>query len=394
MVFVNFNYRVGLYGFLAGERVRADGDLNAGLLDQRMMMQWVQDHISEFGGDPNHVVIQGVSAGAGSVAHHLTAYGGADQTLFHAAIVESLFLPTQPSVPELEWQLDRLLTQTGCDDMSCLRGKDLGALQAFNVPSAFPGRTAAPLPLFYWGPCIDGNFSQDYIYNLFDQGNFVDVPILIGTDNDEGSYFGANASTADEVAVFLQNNYPHLNSSAAAAVMQSYPLETLLPYHAAWFPSAARAYGEATFICPTVHLLDSVQTKLNSSSSSPRLWAYHYDVLSPENAVLGVGVPHTWETWAVFGPDAINGAGGAPPSYYGVAAGVVPVVMSYWVSFVLDMDPNVLAYAGSPAWEAWGQGNGSQRLRFEAGVVEMETTPEDLRSRCDMWTALADVTEQ
>lgn len=129
-------------------------------------------------------MIQGVSAGAGSVAHHLTAYGGADQTLFHAAIVESLFLPTQPSVPELEWQLDRLLTQTGCDDMSCLRGKDLGALQAFNVPSAFPGRTAAPLPLFYWGPCIDRNFSQDYIYNLFDQGNFVDVPILIGTDND------------------------------------------------------------------------------------------------------------------------------------------------------------------------------------------------------------------
>lgn len=34
---VNFNYRVGLWGFLAGEQVRANGDLNAGLLDQRMM---------------------------------------------------------------------------------------------------------------------------------------------------------------------------------------------------------------------------------------------------------------------------------------------------------------------------------------------------------------------
>ena len=37
IVLVNFNYRVGLWGFLAGEQVRTNGDLNAGLLDQRMM---------------------------------------------------------------------------------------------------------------------------------------------------------------------------------------------------------------------------------------------------------------------------------------------------------------------------------------------------------------------
>ncbi|ETS87996.1 hypothetical protein PFICI_01824 [Pestalotiopsis fici W106-1] len=399
MVFVNFNYRVGLYGFLAGERVRADGDLNVGLLDQRMMMQWIQQHISEFGGDPDHVVIQGVSAGAGSVAHHLTAYGGESQTMFHAAIAESLFLPTQPRVSELEWQMDKLLSQTGCDNnespMSCLRGKDLHTLQAFNVPSPFPGRSYMPLPLFYWGPCIDGNFSRDYLYTMFDQGNFINVPILMGTDNDEGSYFGVNASTSDEVTIFLQNNYPHLSSSTAANITQSYPLEDSLPYHAAWFPSASRAYGEATFICPTVHVLDAFQSKLNSTSSSsvsPRPWAYRYDVLAPENAALGVGVPHTWETWAVFGPDSINGIGGGPPSYYGVAASIVPVVTNYWISFVLYYDPNVRAYASAPEWEAW-DGDG-QRLKFETGSVEMETTPSDLRSRCDMWKALAAITEQ
>jgi len=42
---VNFNYRVGLWGFLASERVKADGALNAGLLDQRMLMKWVKTHI-------------------------------------------------------------------------------------------------------------------------------------------------------------------------------------------------------------------------------------------------------------------------------------------------------------------------------------------------------------
>lgn len=47
IVFVNFNYRVGLFGFLASENVRNDGDLNVGLHDQRFLLQWVQNHIAE-----------------------------------------------------------------------------------------------------------------------------------------------------------------------------------------------------------------------------------------------------------------------------------------------------------------------------------------------------------
>jgi hypothetical protein len=47
IVFVNFNYRVASWGFLASEKVRGDGDLNAGLLDQRFALKWVQDHIEQ-----------------------------------------------------------------------------------------------------------------------------------------------------------------------------------------------------------------------------------------------------------------------------------------------------------------------------------------------------------
>lgn len=47
MVFVDFNYRVGALGFLASETMRDDGDLNAGLLDQRRMLEWVQEHIAK-----------------------------------------------------------------------------------------------------------------------------------------------------------------------------------------------------------------------------------------------------------------------------------------------------------------------------------------------------------
>lgn len=47
IVFVNFNYRVGALGFLASEELRQDGDLNAGLQDQRKMLYWVQEHIAK-----------------------------------------------------------------------------------------------------------------------------------------------------------------------------------------------------------------------------------------------------------------------------------------------------------------------------------------------------------
>lgn len=47
IIVVNFNYRVGPYGFLASEEVRKGGDLNIGLKDQRKVFEWVQRHISK-----------------------------------------------------------------------------------------------------------------------------------------------------------------------------------------------------------------------------------------------------------------------------------------------------------------------------------------------------------
>lgn len=47
IVFVNFNYRVGSFGFLTSEKVRENGDLNVGLLDQRFLLHWVRDHIAQ-----------------------------------------------------------------------------------------------------------------------------------------------------------------------------------------------------------------------------------------------------------------------------------------------------------------------------------------------------------
>lgn len=67
MIGISFNYRLGAFGFLSSTWVKNEGSLNLGLQDQATLLQWVQDNIEEFGGDPGKVTIMGSSAGAHSV---------------------------------------------------------------------------------------------------------------------------------------------------------------------------------------------------------------------------------------------------------------------------------------------------------------------------------------
>lgn len=391
-------------------RAAGAGDLNVGLLDQRQAMRWVRRHIAQFGGDPEHVVIHGASAGAGSVALHLVAYGGGnsvqDEKLFVGAVGESMFFPAQPFVADLEWQFNRVLRGVGCDNssspMTCLRSKDTTTLQTVNVPSAFPGRPETPEPLFYWTPCIDGDLLRDLPYASLERGEFIDVPVLMGATTDEGTVFATDDATSDDTVLFLQNNYPNMTDAQAADVIARYPLMDALPMHAAWFPSAAKAYGEATFICPANYILDVYAAKhvdsntMNTSSSSSRskTWGYRTNLYDANNAAMGVGVPHIFESWAIFGPDSQAGIGGAPASFYSHTTDVVDYIMDYWISFVRTLDPSAMRTPGAPAWEAWDSVAGGARLVFQADNFTMEPVPLDQRQRCDFWRGLAPSTQQ
>lgn len=55
------NYRLGPFGFLNGKEMSELGLLNLGMLDQRLALHWIQDHIGAFGGDQNKVTLFGES---------------------------------------------------------------------------------------------------------------------------------------------------------------------------------------------------------------------------------------------------------------------------------------------------------------------------------------------
>ncbi|PYH79038.1 carboxylesterase estA [Aspergillus uvarum CBS 121591] len=388
LVFVTLNYRVGALGFLAGEEVRKNGDLNVGLLDQRKAMHWIQQHIASFGGNPDHIVIHGVSAGAGSVAFHLTAFGGKDEKLFVGAVAESSFWPTQRTVAEMEFQYERFVNDTGCskatNSLQCLRELDIATIQGANTASPFPGGSSSPLPDWYWLPVTDGNLVPELLYDAFKKGNFIKVPVLVGDDTDEGSNFAYNASTRSDVSQFFKNNYPHLTAAQLDKILEAYPQTSPLPKHGAWFRTSSDAYGDACFTCPGNHLTASVAKHLPHST-----WNYRVNILDQSNLAGGIGVPHTFELPAIFGAGS-TGALRSTSSYLSYNAGIIPVTMHYFISFAMKLDPNPLRYNGAPEWNTWGKGS---RLRLQTNSTAMEVVPALSVQRCQLWEDLSGTTE-
>lgn len=65
-VWVNIGYRLSVFGFLASDEPKIDG--NFGFKDQWLALLWIRDNIKAFGGDPDNVQITGLSAGRAYVS--------------------------------------------------------------------------------------------------------------------------------------------------------------------------------------------------------------------------------------------------------------------------------------------------------------------------------------
>ncbi|GIK02003.1 hypothetical protein Aspvir_006046 [Aspergillus viridinutans] len=385
IVFVNFNYRVGALGFLAGKEVQEHGDLNVGLLDQRKALQWVKKHIRQFGGNSDHVVIHGASAGGGSVSFHLTAYGGRNDGLFVGAIPESPWLAPQVTISESEVLYGRLLRAVGCSTLACLRSVDVSAIQKVNLSAPDQGSISYPAGLGKFWPAIDGDLVRDRLYALFEQGRFIRVPVMVASDTDEGSSFAYNATSPAEVSLFLQSFYPHLSTDQLQAVNDAYPMMDPVTQHAAYFPSASAAFGDATIVCPGIHITDSMARFLTDGSD--RVWNYRYNVQDPPKIAAGLGVTHTFDLQAIFG---LNYGGGVSSSMRDINAPIIPVVMHYYINFIRTLNPNLLRADGAPFWRPWGAG---ERLKVQTNSTVMESISDVQRNRCDLWKRLAPVLE-
>ncbi|KAI4148808.1 MAG: hypothetical protein LQ340_004926 [Diploschistes diacapsis] len=376
IVIVTFNYRVGPYGFLASQQVADNGNLNAGLLDQRKVFEW-------FGGDPDHVTIGGDSAGGASVDLHLSAYGGRDDGLFHAAAAESQSFGPQLTVSQSQYQYDALVQRTGCntttDSLLCLRNLPIEVLQGTNINIAYPGGVGAPL--YMYSNVVDGDFTPDFTYNLFAQGRFIKVPVIFGDATNEGTIFtNKNTSSYADMNTFLLAQFPDLTRAQLARIDMIYPEGQVYPNANSFWPTVSSAYGEMRYNCPGIFISSSYyqySTELN--------WNYHYDVHDPTLDMEGYGVTHTVEVNAIWGPQYVTGM--PPASYNTTNAAIVPVMQGYWTSFIRSFNPNTYRAPGSPRWVHWNNQD-QNRILLQTNASRMETVPWDQRERCSYLSAI------
>jgi carboxylesterase type B len=381
IIVVNFNYRVGPYGFLASSEVAKNGTVNNGLRDQLQALKWMQKNIRKFGGDPKHVVLGGASAGAASITLLLTAHNGRNDNLFHASAAESQSFAAVRSIPESQFMYDNLVIRTGCvnadDTLACLRGLNATYLQSQNINTPFPG--AQNPPLYMYGPTLDNDVVTDLTYSAYRKGNFIKLPAIYGDDTNEGTVFVPRNTTS--VGQGIKDQFPLLTPAQLRQINILYPNNESWAHwnnSGAWWRQTSNAYGEMRYNCPGINVSDIYAATFNRKD----VYNYHWDVEDPAAAAQGLGVTHTVEVNAIWGP--LNTRNNSPISYYSgnVNGNIVPVAQAYWTSFIRCFNPNTYRLKGTPAWEAWTQGQ-KQRLHFVTNATAMENVPQDQKQRCE-----------
>ncbi|QZH75227.1 MAG: carboxylesterase family protein [Erythrobacter sp.] len=181
VVVVTFNYRTGVLGFMAHPELTAasphGASGNQAMGDAIAALQWVQDNIAAFGGDPSRVTIFGESAGAamnGGLAGAPPAEG-----LVHRVISQSgnwMGLNIGRMVEREAAEARTLATaqeKFGTTSLAALR-----ALPANEVHANLPGQ----------GMIVDGHIIPEDLSITFAQGRQLRVDVLTGSNEDEGSF--------------------------------------------------------------------------------------------------------------------------------------------------------------------------------------------------------------
>ncbi|MCS8129882.1 carboxylesterase family protein [Pseudomonas aeruginosa] len=238
VVVVTANYRLGRLGFLAHEWLSAESEYGAsgnyGFMDQVAVLQWVQDNIVQFGGNPGNVTIIGVSAGAASSSMHMTSPLSCG--LFHKVIAGSggFMAPAAGKSGIFDRLLDlRTAEQRGKAVTDLLKVNSLAELRRLPLEqllSATPVCDPGPWFMAAIGAPV-GEGASDTNYPVVDgyclpvapgdalrAGNHNDVPLLTGSALHDRSGLPA-LNSVDALSAYLEEDMGAL----AAAAKQAYP---------------------------------------------------------------------------------------------------------------------------------------------------------------------------
>ena len=322
VVVVAINYRVGLFGFLAHpalSRESAHGvSGNYGLLDQLAGFAWVRENIEAFGGDPHRVTAFGYSAGSASLSLLLTAPQG--RGAFDQAILQS------PGAGR------PLATLAQAEAAGRALGDDIAALRALSA-SDLLARTSLLAPKVraltaprVLRPIADGWLIPGDERAALHAGRFATMPLVVGSNADEGSLLTA-AWPVDTLAAWREQvdlNFGARADEAAAL----YPARTDAEARA----RVAEMFADTQFNYGTRLLAQAMAAR------EPRTWRYLFLRAGATAPQHGDEVPYVFGTLT----DA------ASPDDRRLSASM----QAAWAAFARTGDPNGPHLPAWPRYEA------------------------------------------
>jgi para-nitrobenzyl esterase len=371
VIVVTINYRLNAFGFLAlpsldAEHGNSSGDY--GLMDQQAALRWVRANARAFGGDPKNVTIFGESAGGASVCADMASPTAAG--LFQHAIAESGCLFPAQTKQAADQQGNALAKSLHCTRpataAACLRGKSVSAI----LKAAAAGS---------WGPVVSAPVLPQSPITAFLRGKYLHVPLLQGTNHDEGRFFTGIEFDLTGHPI-TKKQYPGLvkaqfGAKAGARVLAAYPLSA--------YQSPDLAYSavltDSTFSCPALGA--------DVLAAGSKVYAYEFSDPNPPNDfgikfTFPLGAAHSTELQYVFQRVPLLDT---VPSFRPAQLVLSNQFIAYWTQFAATGNPN---HRGEPNWPRFT--NTDQRIQE---LIPSATAPEagskfSRFHHCALWLSL------
>jgi para-nitrobenzyl esterase len=346
VVCVTINYRLGADGFL----YLGDGIANRGLLDQIAALEWVQENIRAFGGDPTRVTIFGESAGAFSVATLLAMPRA--RGLFQRAIAQSGAAQHTSSVATAQMVGRNLAEKLGlAPTMASIAAVPLERLVEAQAELAMD-LAVRPDPVRWgevaangmaWEPVVDGEVVPGRPIERIVAGASADIDLMVGTTAEEWRFFLVPTGAIDRVT--------EERLSTTARVM-GLDIEKAQPIYRATRPQATPGDLLSTLITDWFFRIPAIRLAEAHARNGGSPYLYEFAWRSPLFDGR-FGAAHAVEIGFVF--DNLRREGGIGLTGDEPPQALADVMHRAWVAFATN---------GSPGWPPYDSGTRSV-MRFD-----------------------------
>ncbi|MCJ8500208.1 carboxylesterase/lipase family protein [Desulfatitalea alkaliphila] len=256
VVLVSVNHRLGALGYLAHPWLAAEtvyeGSGNYGQMDLIVALEWIQENIAMFGGDPDNVTIFGQSGGGGKVVSLMMSPMA--QGLFHKAIsMAGQYVPDPVSTPESVKANSEALGEML---FGLLGVASIEEARALPWTAIIQAEIANDIDRGVYRPTVDDHYASKTSYDSIVDGLPSDVPFMSGCTSEDNAHLidGLIASMpfrADHVA---ENQYVYKFSRGALPIVHgaelqylfNYPSHLYTPGQDEWWTAEDREVAEAT----------------------------------------------------------------------------------------------------------------------------------------------------